>query len=119
MIVNVDDVFYDKPRFSTLLYFGLSLLLLIVVAYVVGAQGEAGAGAYGVMYFVILAIVAYPFSVACRYKVRRKKAEQLYQTHLHQLTEKEMRDLRKHRFLSTKSKAVLDQVGYQRFGEKS
>jgi hypothetical protein len=108
MIVNVEDVFADKPRFSSLLYIGM--------AYRKGAGDVAGTPSLLVMLACYLLTFGYPVVVYLQFVVRRKKAVTLYQQHLLGLTELELRTLRAHPKLSCFSMPYVDKVGMDRFG---
>lgn len=116
MIINVEDVFYDKPTFSTAVYFGLSISLFFVVAYRLGAGDHAGPLSLSLLGLNIGLLVGYPTSVYVRFIARRKVAIQLYKQHLSQLDEAQMLKLVSHKQLSSFSKPIVEQVGYDRFG---
>ena len=116
MIINVEDVFYDKPTFSSAVYFGLSLLLFFGFAYRLGAGEHAGPLSLFFLVVIIALLVGYPASVYWRFIVRRKVAIQLYKQHLYQLDEAQMLTLVSHKQLSAFSKPIVEQVGYDRFG---
>jgi len=116
MIVNVEDVFADKPRFSSLLYIGMAIALFVSVAYRKGAGDVAGTPSLLVMLACYLLTFGYPVVVYLQFVVRRKKAVTLYQQHLLELTELELRTLRAHPKLSCFSMPYVDKVGMDRFG---
>lgn len=115
MIINVDDVFYDKPTFSSALYFGLSIMLFFGVAYRLGAGDHAGPVSLALLGLNIGLLVGYPASVYVRFIARRKVAIHRYTQHLYQLDENEMLKLVSHKQLSSFSKPIVEQVGFDRF----
>ena len=116
MIVNVDDVFSDKPRFSSALYFTMAFVLVMSMAYREGAGELAGLVSLLVMLGCYAMTFGYPLYVYYLFITRRKKALVLYHQHLHALTETEMRALRAHPNLSRYSMRFVDAVGRARFG---
>jgi hypothetical protein len=116
MIINVEDVFYDKPRFSSVIYFALAFLLICTIAYRKGAGDEASAISLFVMIVSLIFTFGYPLRVYFHFVVRRKKAVMLYKQHLRALTECEIRELRRNKKLSRFSTPFVDEVGKERFG---
>ena len=116
MIINVEDVFYDKPRFSSVVYVGLCFFLVMSMAYRKGAGDDAGLVSLLVLLAGSVMTLGYPIWVYLRFVVRRKKAIMLYKQHLYALTEPEMRALRSNKKLSRFSTPFVDEVGKERFG---
>jgi hypothetical protein len=117
MIVNVEDVFYNKPKFSSLLYFAASIVLFFVYAYRTGAGSEAGGVSLGLLWIMMVLVIGYPVRVFYVFRTRRAQAVLRYISHLEQLDEPEMLRLLHHKKLSSFSRPFVESVGYQRFSK--
>lgn len=108
MIVNVDDLFANKPKMNSFLYFGLIGLAVIFSSYVAGAEKPALIGQLLCIASITLSF-SYPVYLYLAFRVRRAAAVDIYRRHLKTKDIVQIKQMLFHKDLSNFSKPIIEQ----------